>query len=51
MILAIDVGNTNIVVGCIDDLKTYFIERLSTAYSSSVFVRLVERRNWNMRWI
>ena len=30
MILAIDVGNTNIVVGCIDDLKTYFIERLST---------------------
>ena len=25
MILAIDVGNTNIVVGCIDDLKTYFI--------------------------
>ena len=30
MILAIDVGNTNIVVGCIDDRKTYFIERLST---------------------
>ena len=42
MILAIDVGNTNIVVGCIDDLKTYFIERLSTN---------VQRRNWNMRWI
>ncbi len=32
MILAIDVGNTNIVVGCIDDRKTYFIERLSTKY-------------------
>ena len=30
MILAIDIGNTNIVVGCIDDQKTYFIERLST---------------------
>ena len=30
MILAIDIGNTNIVVGCIDDKKTYFIERLST---------------------
>ena len=30
MILAIDIGNTNIVVGCIDDRKTYFIERLST---------------------
>lgn len=30
MILAIDIGNTNIVVGCIDQEKTYFIERLST---------------------
>ena len=30
MILAIDIGNTNIVVGCIDREKTYFVERLST---------------------
>ena len=30
MILAIDMGNTNIVVGCIDKEKTYFIERIST---------------------
>lgn len=30
MILAIDIGNTNIVVGCIDKEKIYFIERLST---------------------
>ena len=30
MILALDVGNTNIVIGCIDKEKTYFIERLST---------------------
>ena len=30
MILAIDVGNTNIVVGCIDDRKTYFVERITT---------------------
>ncbi len=30
MILAIDIGNTNIVIGCVDDEKTYFIERLST---------------------
>ena len=30
MILAIDIGNTNIVVGGIDNQKTYFIERLST---------------------
>ncbi len=30
MILAIDIGNTNIVIGGIDRNKTYFIERLST---------------------
>ena len=35
MILAIDMGNTNIVVGCIDKEKTYFIERLSTDKSKT----------------
>ena len=30
MILAIDIGNTNIVVGCIDEEKIYSTERLST---------------------
>ena len=30
MILSIDIGNTNIVVGCIDEEKIYFTERLST---------------------
>ena len=30
MILAIDIGNTNIVLGCVDNHKTYFIERLAT---------------------
>ena len=30
MILAIDIGNTNIVVGCIDRENIYFTERLST---------------------
>lgn len=30
MILAIDIGNTNIVLGCIENEKIYFIERLST---------------------
>lgn len=30
MILAIDIGNTNIVIGCIDDHKTYFVERVAT---------------------
>jgi len=30
MILVIDIGNTNIVVGCIEDGHTCFIERMST---------------------
>lgn len=30
MILAIDIGNTNIVIGVIDSKKTYFVERLTT---------------------
>lgn len=30
MILAIDIGNTNIVIGCIDKDTIYFTERLST---------------------
>lgn len=35
MILAIDMGNTNIVIGCIDDDKVYFEERLSTDKSKT----------------
>lgn len=35
MILAIDMGNSNIVIGCIDDTKTYFVERLSTDQSKT----------------
>lgn len=30
MILAIDIGNTNIMLGCMDGKKRYFTERLST---------------------
>ncbi len=30
MILAVDMGNTNIEVGCIDDEKIHFVERIST---------------------
>ena len=37
MILAIDIGNTNIVLGCIDSKKTYFIERLSTIKTKMEF--------------
>lgn len=35
MILAIDMGNSNIVIGCIDDEKIYFVERLSTDNSKT----------------
>ena len=44
MILAIDVGNTNIVVGCIDDRKTYFIERLSTNRTKTELEYAVEKQ-------
>ena len=30
MILAIDIGNTNIVIGCIEDNQILFVERLHT---------------------
>ena len=30
MILAIDIGNTNIVLGCVEGKKTYLIESIST---------------------
>lgn len=35
MILAIDMGNTNIVIGCVDDKKIHFIERISTDKSKT----------------
>jgi len=37
MILAVDMGNTNIVLGCIDKGKTVFTERLSTDLSKTEF--------------
>ena len=35
MILAIDIGNTNIVLGCIDHEQILFTERLSTDHSKT----------------
>lgn len=35
MLLAIDMGNTHIVTGCIDDGKTLFVERLSTDHTKT----------------
>lgn len=35
MVLAIDIGNTNIVIGCFDDGKILFIERVSTNHMAT----------------
>lgn len=35
LVLAIDMGNTNIVIGCVDDERIYFEERLSTDLSKT----------------
>ena len=35
MILALDIGNTNIVIGCSDKGKIRFIERLSTVHTKT----------------
>ncbi len=35
MILTIDIGNTNIVFGCIDENKIYFVSRISTDFKKT----------------
>lgn len=45
MILAIDIGNTNIVIGCIDKDKTYFIERLATVRTKTELEYAVDIKN------
>ena len=35
MVLALDIGNTNIVIGCSDNGKIRFIERLSTVHTKT----------------
>lgn len=42
MILAIDIGNTNIVIGCIELEKIYFVERVSTDISKTELEYVVE---------
>ena len=37
MVLAVDIGNTNVVVGCFDKGEIRFVERLSTnKYSTAL---------------
>lgn len=42
MILAVDIGNTNIVIGCIEEEKIYFVERVSTDISKTELEYVVE---------
>lgn len=42
MILAVDIGNTNIVIGCIEQKKIYFVERVSTDISKTELEYVVE---------
>lgn len=45
MILAINVGNTNITVGCIDRKQTYFIERISTQLNKTELEYAITLKN------
>lgn len=45
MILAIDMGNTNIVIGCIDDEKIHFVERISTDQSKTELEYAISFKN------
>lgn len=42
MILAVDIGNTNIVIGCTRQEKVYFVERVSTNISKTELEYVVE---------
>ena len=44
MILAIDIGNTNIVIGCIEKEQVQFVERVSTNLSKTELEYVVEFR-------
>ena len=44
MILAIDIGNTNIVIGCIEDEDVLFVERVSTDTSKTELEYVVQLR-------
>lgn len=45
MILAIDIGNTNIVLGCIDGDKCLFVERLSTVRTKTELEYAIDIKN------
>lgn len=45
MILAIDIGNTKIIIGCMDDENIYFVERLSSNIPKTDFEYAVQFKN------
>lgn len=45
MILAIDIGNTNIVIGCIKNEQILFVERLSTDHARTVLEYAISFKN------
>ncbi len=45
MILAVDVGNTNIVIGCCNDSRIIFTERLSTKADATVLEYAISFKN------
>lgn len=45
MILAVDIGNTNIVIGCIGEKKTLFVERLSTVRTKTELEYAIDIKN------
>lgn len=45
MILAIDIGNTNIVIGCIEGKKCMFVERLSTVRTKTELEYAIDIKN------
>lgn len=45
MILAIDIGNTNIVIGCMDGNRSVFVERLSTVRTKTELEYAIDIKN------
>ena len=45
MILAIDIGNTNIVLGCMEEGKCIFVERLSTVRTKTELEYAIDIKN------
>ena len=45
MVLAIDIGNSKIIIGCMGNEKIYFLERLSSNLSSTDFEYAVQLKN------